>query len=253
MGLTKSPAGVPWSYGIDRLIGEETRIYTDRLVEAWARDSHRRAVLEESRLPSNAVQAAWKTAAVALWGHACEEIQASAGQAGWSVRQIAAMHTQAYKAVDRMPFAEWTKFMIEAVIPTLREGLSGSDIGPADEVTRGENLAAFLRMNAPELVERMLPEDLLTPTSISMAVTRLDDEVETGWDWWHLFVNQRDDQGPHEAARVAGEGRGPQRSIHASSDSESALEIWRGGSAARNEPGGREGRRSSSPPVGTSR
>jgi hypothetical protein len=46
---------VPWNYGIDRVRGEETRIYTDRLAEAWARDSRRGAVLEESGLPFKAV------------------------------------------------------------------------------------------------------------------------------------------------------------------------------------------------------
>lgn len=75
-----------------------------------------------------------------------------------------------------------------------------------EEVARGEELAAFLRLNAAELVERMAPEDLMTSTSISKAIARLDDEVETVWDWWHVFVNQRDDQNPHYAARVAGEG-----------------------------------------------
>jgi hypothetical protein len=70
----------------------------------------------------------------------------------------------------------------------------------------GSDLAEFLRLNAPELVERMKPDDLLTPTAISYVIARIGDETGTGWGWWQVFVSRKEDQDPHQWARVAGEG-----------------------------------------------
>jgi hypothetical protein len=143
MGVMKSPAGVPWSYGVARLIEAETRFYSDRLAEEWARHPRRRAVLEESGLPSDVMQAAWETAAVAVWSYTCDEIQTSSGRSGWSIRQVAAMHAQAYKVANQWPFAKWRQFMVETVIPTLGEA-SGSHVDSAEDVAKAEEHARTL-------------------------------------------------------------------------------------------------------------
>lgn len=126
MGLTKSPAGVPWSLPIDMFVQEEVRYYTDKLTTEWASDARRVTVLREAGLSTDQIRPAMKIGATGLWGFLADSLAAQNPKPeGRSVRRVAGLHKQAYIEAQRMPFGEWSGYMQEAIVSMI----TGDDDG----------------------------------------------------------------------------------------------------------------------------
>lgn len=121
MGLTKSPAGVPWNVGVSGLIEQEGHIYSARLVDEWMSQPKRVDVVTSAGVTGDRVKGAMKIAATGIYGFAGDQIQAQSGQSGWTVRQVGALNKQAYEWTRAMPFEEWASFMRETVLPMFTE------------------------------------------------------------------------------------------------------------------------------------
>lgn len=121
MSLEKSPAGVPWNVGLDGLIKEETRIYSDRLTEDWMKDATRRDVLIRNGLSDDQVQGAMKIAATGVWGFGCDQVQAGEKHET-PIQRAAGVHERGYHWATEFPFSEWESFVQNVVVPMFKEG-----------------------------------------------------------------------------------------------------------------------------------
>lgn len=125
MGFSKSPAGVPWSYGTEGLMAEETRIYPQRLADEWLQDARRVEVVKQSGI--RPIESVMVMAATVLWGDAGEKAQAASGRSGWTVRQVAALNKRAYDSARAVPFDRWADYVQKVVLPSITDRLPGTE------------------------------------------------------------------------------------------------------------------------------
>ena len=121
MGLKTSPAGVPWNYGIENLMQEETRIYSDRLTDEWMRDGQRTSVLRAHGLSDDQLRGAMKIAATGIWGFGCDQVQGNSQRQGWTIRQVAKMNQRGYEWARRYPFSDWKALVDDVIAPMFDE------------------------------------------------------------------------------------------------------------------------------------
>lgn len=116
----KSPAGVPWKGGIGNFIGQEQKVYADRLAQAWLNDQQRVAVLASSGFSPDKHEGALKIGSIGLWCSQRDALMAAyPAPQGRSIRRMAGLHKQAFLDVQRMPLTAWVDFMKGAVLPML--------------------------------------------------------------------------------------------------------------------------------------
>lgn len=121
MGLTKSPAGVPWNLPIDTFISLESNAYVARLVSEWSRDPRRTSVLKEEGLSEDQVSGGLKIAAVGIWHYYGDALmERFPHPEGRTIRRVAGLHKQAYLESKRMNFVAWSEFVRDAVIPVVK-------------------------------------------------------------------------------------------------------------------------------------